>query len=106
MLYTPDNPISVEIVRNIQEQHKLMNRAVKVLSVFQSKTTRLQTRYRRAARDDKRPFRYNLRIKLATLESMMCIYHKYAEEKATLLEKLQTDLEEAEDNFYNDTSNN
>jgi hypothetical protein len=64
------------------DQVKLINRQIEELDI----------RYDRAAKENKKAFRYSLRLRLATLEGFRTAYLEYAQIKAQEMDKIEEDL--------------
>lgn len=63
------------------------NKACHQLKVLSSMISQAQALYDRAARNNKRSYRYTLRIRLVVLEGVRNMYYMYAMQKADELEK-------------------
>ena len=100
MYYTPDNKKSCDIVHNIQQTNKKFKRACKIVVLLNNKLDGLQQRYNRARGDDRRSFRYNIRLRLCTVEGSRNMFYEYASQRADEMEELQDQLMTSEDEFY------
>ena len=68
-------------------------RACKIVKRYNGQIEATQTRYLRAKRDNQRSFRYNLHLKIATLEGVRNAYYAYACQTGNMVEHLQTQIE-------------
>ena len=62
------------------------------ITILNREITILQKRYKQMTSENQRSFKYNIRLKLATLEGVRCVFHRYAEQKALLLDQLNVEL--------------
>ena len=65
------------------------NSVCKQLKLVNSRITELQTRYDRAASENRRSFRYILRIHIVSLEGVRTMYYKYAVQMAEDLVRMK-----------------
>ena len=100
MYYTPENQKSCDIVHKIHQTNKKFKRACQVVVLLNNKLDGLQQRYNRARRDDRRSFRYNIRLRLCTIEGSRNMFYEYASQRADEMEELQDQLMTSEDDFY------
>lgn len=100
MYYTPDNQKSCDIVHKIQQTNKKFKRACNIVVLLNNKLDGLQKRYNRARSDDRRSFRYNIRLRLCTVEGSRNMFYEYASQRADEMEELQDQLMTSEDEFY------
>ena len=100
MYYTAENPKSCEIVSQIHSTNRRFKKACQVIVLMNNKLEALQKRYDRARRDDRRSFRYNVRLRLCTVEGARNMIYEYASMRADEMEELQDKLETSEDEFY------
>ena len=87
MYYTPDNKMSCDIVHKIQQTNKKFKRACQVVVLLNNKLDGLQQRYNRARGDDRRSFRYNIRLRLCTVEGSRNMFYEYASQRADEMEE-------------------
>ena len=73
-----------------KEQH--FQHACDQITILNREITMLQKRYKQMTSENQRSFKYNIRLKLATLEGVRCVFHCYAEQKALLLDQLNVEL--------------
>lgn len=57
-----------------------------------SKVKEMQSRYDRAKTENRRSFRYHIRLRLAVLEGVRNMYNDYAHEKANEIMTLRQDI--------------
>ena len=100
MYYTAENPKSCNIVRPIHSTDKKFKRACQIIVLLNNKLEGLQKRYDRARTDDRRLFRYNVRLRLCTVEGARNMFYEYASQKVDEMEDLQDQLETTEDELY------
>jgi hypothetical protein len=81
-----------EMEQNLKTMYRKFRRACSYLRWFNSAITDTNTRYLRAKRDNQRSFRYNLRLKIATLEGVRNAYHEYACQTGTQINELKHQL--------------
>jgi len=55
----------------------------------------MQTRYDRARNENRRSFRYHLRLRLAVLEGVRSMYNDYVHEKVEQIIKLRRELRQS-----------
>ena len=75
----------VEIQRRFQ-------RACRQIIMLNNRLTELNRRYGAARRENLRPFRYTLRLRLAVVEGMRNVYYDYAHQKADEMAALRKEL--------------
>ena len=63
------------------------NKAVKQIEFLNHKIQQLQIRYRRKS-CRRNGLHYSLRLQIATFEGVRCVFYRYAEKKACLLDRL------------------
>ena len=62
------------------------------ITILNREITMLQKRYKQMTSENQRSFKYNIRLKLATLEGVRCVFHRYAEQRALMLDQLNVEL--------------
>ena len=62
------------------------------ITILNREITILQKRYKQMTSENQRSFKYNIRLKLATLEGVRCVFYRYAEQKALMLGQLNVEL--------------
>ena len=100
MYYTAENTKSCDIVRQIHSTNRKFKRACQLIVLLNNKLEGLQNRYDRARRDDRRSFRYNVRLRLCTVEGARYMFYEYASQRADEMEDLQDQLQTSEDELY------
>ena len=83
------------LVNELRTLDKKFRRSCRQVVLLNQRITDLQARYKRAYRDDRKSFRYTLRLSLATTEGIRNMYYEYASRKADELEAVQDQLVEA-----------
>ena len=73
-----------------KEQH--FQHACDQITILNREITMLQKRYKQKTSENQKSYRYNIRLKLATLEGVRCVFHRYAEQKALLLDQFNVEL--------------
>lgn len=56
-----------------------------------------EKRYTRAKREERRTFRYTLRLRIAVIDGLRDVYYQYAHQKAKDVEELKVLLQEVKD---------
>lgn len=74
------------------ENERKFRCACQQIHLLNSKLDDLQKRYLSAKRTNLRPFRYNLRLKLAVLEGLRNMYYDYAHGKADQVATLRQEV--------------
>ena len=100
MYYTAENTKSCDIIRQIHSTNRKFKRACQLIVLLNNKLEGLQNRYDRARRDDRRSFRYNVRLRLCTVEGARNMIYEYASQRADEMEDLQNQLQTSEDELY------
>ena len=62
------------------------------ITILNREITILQKRYKQMTSENQRSFKYNIRLMLATLEGVRCVFQRYAEQKASMLYQLNVEL--------------
>lgn len=73
------------------------NTACSCLKSLNATITRMQTRYDRASKVNRRSYRYTLRIRLVVMEGVRNMYYQYAMQKAEELEQAKETLSDSEE---------
>lgn len=87
-------PISSAMVDNGYLQEKLndaqskFEKACQQIVLLDQKIKDLEVRYKRAVKNKKNSFRYNLRLRLSAVTGVKMMYHHYASTKADELHRL------------------
>lgn len=71
-----------------QKDHKFQRACAQVL-LLNNHVHDLQTRYDRAVQDNRRQYRYTLRLRLCTVEGLRNMYYEYACQSADEIEALE-----------------
>ena len=106
--------MTADIKNTIAVMERKFHRACNQIVLLNRHIDNLQLRYDRAHRDNRRTFRYSLRIKLSALEGVRNMYVEFASMKADELMDLQCQLleqttlsaedSESEDEFDDDAA--
>ena len=91
---TTNRPPADDIVQYIQRLDRKFERACDQIVLLNNEILDLQSRYDRAASEHQRSWRYYLRLRIATVEGIRDMYHKYATLRADELDELQGRLVE------------
>ena len=83
------------LMTELRTLDKKFRRSCRQIVLLNNRISDLQARYKRAYRDDRKSFRYTLRLQLATTEGTRNMYYEYACRKADELEAIQDQLVEA-----------
>ena len=62
------------------------------ITILNREITILQKRYKQMTSENQRSFKYNIIPKLATLEGVRCVFYRYAEQNALMLDQLNVEL--------------
>lgn len=74
------------------ESERKFRSACRQIHILNNKVDDIQKRYRSAKEENKRSFRYNLRLKLAVLEGLRNMYYDYAHAKADQVASLRQEV--------------
>ena len=100
MYYTEESQQSCDVVRKIHKTNLKFKKACKAIVLLNNSLESLQVRYNRARGSDRRSFRYNIRLRLCTVEGARNMFYEYASQQADEMEELQDKLMTSEDEFY------
>ncbi len=81
-----------QLFQEFQTLDRKFHKACEQIRLLNRHINDLQTRYDKAFRNNQRSFRYSLRLKLATYESVRNMYHEYARRRAEELEIIKDAL--------------
>jgi len=73
----------------VSEARSKFERACQQIVLLDQKIKDLEVRYRRAVKNKKNSFRYNLRLRLSVVTGVKMMYHHYASTKAEELTRLR-----------------
>ena len=76
----------------LYETESRFRKACQQIILLNNQLEQLQVRYDLAKEDDRKSFRYNLRLKMATCEGVRNAYYEYACLKAETIAELRCDL--------------
>lgn len=79
----------VQKLMNLNDQ---INKACDQVLLLNRNIQDLEMRYDRAAQEQRKSFRYTLRLRLATLEGLRSVYLEYAKAKAAQMDELEASL--------------
>lgn len=80
----------------MNEARSKFDRACQQIILLDQKIKDLEVRYRRAVKNKKNSFRYNLRLRLSVVTGVKMMYHHYASTKAEEINKLRRLVQQAE----------
>ena len=83
---------SATIIHRIQKLNKKFQIACSQIVLLNNNIDEITVRHRRAAGDNRKSYRYTLRLTLVTLEGVRNQFHKYAARMADILQYLQSKL--------------
>ena len=83
---------SATIIHRIQKLNKKFQLACSQIVLLNNNIDEITVRHRRAAGDNRKSYRYTLRLRLVTLEGIRNQFHKYAARVADILQYLQSKL--------------
>jgi hypothetical protein len=78
-----------ELYAELNETETRFKRACEQVVLLNDKLEGLQRRYDKARQENHRSFRYNLRLKMASVEGVRNAYYEYACEKAEKIAELR-----------------
>ena len=79
----------VQLFAELNETETRFKRACEQVVLLNDKLEGLQRRYDKAVEENQRSFRYNLRLKMASVEGVRNAYYEYACEKAEKIAELR-----------------
>lgn len=79
----------IQLYANLNEAETRFKRACEQVVLLNDKLDGLQRRYDKAVQENHRSFRYNLRLKMASVEGVRNAYYEYACEKAEEIAELR-----------------
>ena len=79
----------VQLYTELNETETRFKRACEQVVLLNDKLEGLQRRYDNAVQENNRSFRYNLRLKMASVEGVRNAYYEYACEKAEKIAELR-----------------
>jgi len=71
------------------------DRACQQIALLDQKIRDLEVRYKRAVKNKKNSFRYNLRLRLSVVTGVKMMYHHYASTKAEELSRIRRQIRNA-----------
>ena len=81
-----------ELYTNLHETEMKFKKACEQVVLLNDKLEGLQRRYDKARNENHRSFRYNLRLKMATVEGVRNAFYEYACEKAERIAELRYEV--------------
>lgn len=78
-----------DVNTRLYETEMKFKRACEQVVLLNDKLEGLQTRYEKARQENHRSFRYNLRLRMATVEGVRNAFYEYACEKAERIAELR-----------------
>jgi len=79
----------IQLYAELNETETRFKRACEQVVLLNDKLEGLQRRYDKARQENHRSFRYNLRLKMASVEGVRNAYYEYACEKAEKIAELR-----------------
>ena len=86
---------TAQLLQELHESDRKFRRAGRQIIILSNKIKDLNARYQRAQKEDRKTFRYTLRLQLATIEGMRNMFYEYLARKAEELDAIQDQLVEA-----------
>jgi tRNA(Phe) wybutosine-synthesizing methylase Tyw3 len=77
-----------------QMSHRKFQRACTQMSLLDDRIKDMQTRYRRAIKNNKNAFRYSLRQRLAVMSGVKMMFYEYASAQADKMDALRDQMED------------
>jgi hypothetical protein len=90
--YTTTMAIATSVMKELVRLNQHIVKACDQVKLLNRQIEELDIRYDRAAKENKKAFRYSLRLRLATLEGFRTAYLEYAQMKAQEMDKIEEDL--------------
>ena len=84
------NMNQAEVNDKIEEAQQKFEKACLQIVLLDNQIRDLEVRYKRAVKNKKNSFRYNLRLKLSVVTGVKMMYHHYASTKADELHRLRS----------------
>ncbi|GFS20893.1 hypothetical protein ElyMa_001582400 [Elysia marginata] len=84
----------------MNEARSKFERACQQIVLLDQKIKDLEVRYKRAVKNKKNSFRYNLRLRLSVVTGVKMMYHHYASTKAEELARLRRQIPQTESSDY------
>lgn len=82
----------VDLDDRLLEARQKFEKACQQITVLDQTIRDLEVRYKRAVKNRKNSFRYNLRLKLSVVTGVKMMYHHYASTKAEEINRLNRQL--------------
>ena len=79
---------------DLTDAQQKFDKACQQIVLLDQQIRDLEVRYRRAVKNKKNSFRYNLRLKLSVVTGVKMMYHHYATTKAEEIHRMRRHLEE------------
>ena len=87
-----DQTTTKDMIYKIRDLNRKFRKSCAQLILINNLIDETETRYNRSQSENRRSYRYILRLKLCTLEGVRNMFYEYAYAKADELEKMQLDL--------------
>ena len=87
-----DQTTTKDMIYKIRDLNRKFRKSCAQLILINNLIDETETRYNRSQAENRRSYRYILRLKLCTLEGVRNMFYEYAYAKADELEKMQLEL--------------
>ena len=98
-----DQTTTKEMIYSIRDLNRKFRNSCSQLVLINNLIEETEIHYNRSQSENRRSYRYILRLKLCTLEGVRNMFYEYAYAKADELEKMQLDLYNKSGIAWNDT---
>ena len=98
-----DRSTTKDMIYRIRDLNRKFRNACSQLILINNQIDETETRYNCSQAENRRSYRYILRLKLCTLEGVRNMFYEYAYAKADELEKMQLELYNKSGIAWNDT---
>ena len=98
-----DQTTTKDMIYKIRDLNRKFRKSCAQLILINNLIDETETRYNRSQSENRRSYRYILRLKLCTLEGVRNMFYEYAYAKADELEKMQLDLYNKSGIAWNDS---
>lgn len=88
----------------MRRMERRFKRVCRQLVLMNNNIRAVKARYDRALKVDRKSIRYNLRLRILTLEGVRNMFWEYAQERADRLDEMEKDLKESYDIDWDDVS--
>jgi hypothetical protein len=84
--------IATSVMNELVQLNQYIVKACDQVKLLNREIQNLEIRYDRAVKENKKAFRYSLRLRLATLEGFRTAYLEYAQNKAREMDQIEEEL--------------